>query len=404
MTTTTNLGLKKPEINDYVDVSVLNENMDKLDKAIPDMTGNALKEASTKSTPADNDGVVIVDSADSSNIKRILWGKIKALFAPAAHAAQHGVSGSDPVTPAAIGAYSNGIKGAVNCNNISDGAWTISASATNGPGAFACTLFHKDWNADFASQIAFGSDHNVYYRVKTGGSWLAWQEMYSTLRYPSPSKIGAVAKSGDTMTGSLTISHSSYPDLDIKNTGSGSITKIRNTAHRTQIMSQEDDSNYRALTLNDKSVTTDAGSILQIQQIDGGVQTAAYNVLHTGNLSNLGIARIATGSYVGTGTYGSDSPNSLTLPFEPKLLMIAPAAYGIDFEDTNTSTFFYESAIWFAGTTKLSYRDSGSSYVTAYCTFSASGNTISWYSDTANGLARTQLNTAGTKYAYIAIG
>lgn len=203
-------------------------------------------------------------------------------YAPSTHASQHGASGSDPVTPAAIGAYPNGSKGAVNCNNLSDGAWTISASATNGPGAFACTLFHKDWNVDFASQIAFGADRNVYYRVKTGGSWLAWQEMYSTLRYPSPSKIGALAKSGDTMTGSLTISHSSYPDLDIKNTGSGSITKIRNSAHRTQIMSQEDTSNYRSLTLNDKSVTTDAGNILQIQQIDGGVQTASYNVYHTG--------------------------------------------------------------------------------------------------------------------------
>ena len=202
--------------------------------------------------------------------------------ASSTHASQHGASGSDPVTPAAIGAYPNGSKGAVNCNNLSDGTWTISASATNGPGAFACTLFHKDWNIDFASQIAFGADHNVYYRVKTGGSWLAWQEMYSTLRYPSPSKIGAVAKSGDTMTGKLTISHSSYPDLDIKNTGSGSITKIRNSAHRTQIMSQEDDSNYRVLTLNDKSVTTDAKNILQIEQIDGGTQTAAYNVYHTG--------------------------------------------------------------------------------------------------------------------------
>lgn len=100
------------------------------------------------------------------------------------------------LTPAAIGAYPNGIKGAVNCNNLSDGAWTISASATNGPGAFACTLFHKDWNVDFASQIAFGADHNVYYRVKTARSWIDWQEMYSTLRYPSPAKTGSYVGTG----------------------------------------------------------------------------------------------------------------------------------------------------------------------------------------------------------------
>ena len=192
------------------------------------------------------------------------WTFSPERYAPSLHASQHASDGSDPITPAAIGAYQNGIKGAVNCNDISDGAWTISASATNGPGAFACTLFHKDWNTDFASQIAFGADHNVYYRVKTSGSWLAWQEMYSTL------------------TGNLTISKSSNPDLNIKNTGSGSSTKIRNTAHRTQIMSQEDDNNYRVLILHDKSVTTDTGNILQIQQIEGGSQTATYKVYHTG--------------------------------------------------------------------------------------------------------------------------
>ena len=192
------------------------------------------------------------------------WTFSPERYAPSLHASQHASDGSDPITPAAIGAYQNGIKGAVNCNDISDGAWTISASATNGPGAFACNLFHKDWNTDFASQIAFGADHNVYYRVKTSGSWLAWQEMYSTL------------------TGNLTISKSSNPDLNIKNTGSGSATKIRNTAHRTQIMSQEDDNNYRVLILHDKSVTTEPGNILQIQQIEGGSQTATYKVYHTG--------------------------------------------------------------------------------------------------------------------------
>ena len=195
----------------------------------------------------------------------------------------NGKTGDVVLSASDVGAYPNGIKGAVNCDDLSDGTWTISARSTNGPGAFACTLFHKDWNADFASQFAFGADHNVYYRVKTGGSWLAWQEMYSTLRYPSPAKIGAVAKSGDTMTGALTVQSATYPDINLKNTGSGSNTKIRNTAHRTQIMSQEDDNNYRALVLNDKSVTTVPANILQIMQVEDGSQTAAYQVYHTGN-------------------------------------------------------------------------------------------------------------------------
>ena len=94
--------------------------------------------------------------------------------------------------------------------------------------------------------------------------------------------VGAVSKTGDTMTGNLTISKSDYPDLIIKNTGSNSSTRIRNSAHRTQIMSQEDDSNYRMLTLHDESVTTDPGDILQITQVEDGSQTARYKVYHTG--------------------------------------------------------------------------------------------------------------------------
>ena len=96
------------------------------------------------------------------------------------------------------------------------------------------------------------------------------------------SDVGAVNKTGDTMTGSLTISKSDDPDLNIENTGSGSSTKIRNSVHQTQILSIEDGDNYRMLTLHDKSATTDPSNILQIQQIEGGSQTAEYKVYHTG--------------------------------------------------------------------------------------------------------------------------
>ena len=209
----------------------------------------------------------------------------------------------------------------------------------------------------------------------------------------TPSSIGAVSKTGDTMTGPLTISKSDYPDLNLKNTGSGSATKIRNSAHRTQIMSQEDENNYRSLTLNNKSVTTDVGNILQIQQIDGGVQTAVYKVLHTGNLSNLGVARIATGSYVGTGTYGLDKPNRLTLPFEPKFLYISTATGFSIHTQNNTTHVLLNTLFWQEGTNSTEEWDD-------IVYISRSGNTISWYSSDN----RSQLNDSGTEYYYIAIG
>ena len=94
--------------------------------------------------------------------------------------------------------------------------------------------------------------------------------------------IGAVNKAGDTMTGSLSIEASPYSDLTLKDKTNNSYTVLRNTAHRTQIMSQSDANNYRALTLHDKNSTEEASNILQIQEIVNGVQSTAYRVYHTG--------------------------------------------------------------------------------------------------------------------------
>lgn len=354
MTTTENLGLKKPEPNDYVDVSIINENSDKLDDAVSH------------------------------------------------HSSQHASAGSDPLSPSDIGAYPTGAKGAVDCNTLTDGCWTISASAANGPG-MDCVVYHKTWDADFATQMAVAVDCNVYFRAKASGAWKNWQVVYNTENKPSPKEIGAVAKTGDTMTGDLAINKQA-PRIYLNRADGGSLF-LECSGNDAYVISSEDGSvdNYRAIRLRNAVGESDADQALHyISRVNGAV--SEQQILHTGNMSDLGVASIATGSYVGTGTYGESNPNSLTLPFEPKLLMIAPAARGIDFEDTNGSTFFHESAIWFAGTTKLLYRDSDTYYNTAVCTFSVSGNTISWYSNTTNGLARTQLNTSGKEYAYFAIG
>lgn len=211
----------------------------------------------------------------------------------------------------------------------------------------------------------------------------------------TPSSIGAVAKTGDTMTGTLTVQNASYPDINLKNTGSGSATKIRNTAHRTQIMSQEDDSNYRALTLHDKSATTSPLDILQIQQIEGGSQQAVYKVLHTGNLSGLGVARIATGSYVGTGTKGPNNKNSLTFSFNPKFVAI--------WEDGTVVANLYVFTV--EKSTYSVVRSSGSLEPT-HCTFD--GKTLLWWtgsdSGSTSGDALLQANGSGITYDYVAFG
>ena len=103
---------------------------------LPEMNYESpLKDNAAKDTPADGDSLPLVDSADSSKTKRVLWSRVKAVlkgyfdslyaaashshawsaitgkpssFAPAAHASTHGSGGTDPVTPAAIGAAAAG--------------------------------------------------------------------------------------------------------------------------------------------------------------------------------------------------------------------------------------------------------------------------------------------------------
>ena len=101
--------------------------------------------------------------------------------------------------------------------------------------------------------------------------------------------------------------------------------------------------------------------------------------------------KIETGSYVGTGTYGSGNLNSLTFGFVPKLLLVSYGTSGLQ----PNGGYWQNCFIWFTGNkTVLS---GGASYSN---TFSSNGNTISWYGSNANG----QCNISGATYNYIAIG
>lgn len=94
--------------------------------------------------------------------------------------------------------------------------------------------------------------------------------------------------------------------------------------------------------------------------------------------------KIATGSYVGTGTYGADNPNSLTFDGIPKMVCV--------FDSTGSG--FTENGggfIWIQGNVgSTSYNDNK---------FTQIGNTLSWYTDTA----QNQLNNSGKTYVYLAL-
>lgn len=95
--------------------------------------------------------------------------------------------------------------------------------------------------------------------------------------------------------------------------------------------------------------------------------------------------KIETGSYVGTGTYGADNPNTLTFEFEPKIVMVNNnGQYGV-----------------------IAIRDSGGALCAANTvqqTVSWSEKTVSWYCSGTQTNANNQMNQSNGIYKYVAIG
>ena len=104
-----------------------------------------------------------------------------------------------------------------------------------------------------------------------------------------------------------------------------------------------------------------------------------------------GCARAYTGTYTGTGTYGSGNLNSITFPFEPKFVFI-----------TSQNGELYQAMIAIRGMTGAYVYQSvlnSDYYYRAAITWS--GNTMKWYSTQS---AYYQLNYSNLKYFYFAIG
>lgn len=99
-----------------------------------------------------------------------------------------------------------------------------------------------------------------------------------------------------------------------------------------------------------------------------------------------GFARIETGSYVGTGTYGADNPNTLTFGFAPKLVII--------------NNGDYQGVCWIYGTTGMMSMENGNLSIMS----SIKDKTLSWYSTSSSSSDFKQLNISGRTYYYLAIG
>lgn len=115
-----------------------------------------------------------------------------------------------------------------------------------------------------------------------------------------------------------------------------------------------------------------------------------------------GRAKIETGSYVGTGTYGEANPCSLTFEFVPKLVWILGQSHnGGYYLFSESSSYNYRLPCEFLPTTYTAGCGFGSASGT-YGKRSEDGKTIYWY--TTGSDAALQNNRQNYEYYYVAIG
>ena len=129
------------------------------------------------------------------------------------------------------------------------------------------------------------------------------------------------------------------------------------------------------------------------QKIDAAIKAASDAV--TGLSENIAAGsycHIQTGTYIGTGSYGSSHNNSLTFGFTPKFVFVFIANQGWYAGGLNFC------ALWGSTATPTFNPSLGSpNHQNAVY----SGNTMYWYNDS---YPQYQCNDASTTYGYVAFG
>ena len=191
----------------------------------------------------------------------------------------------------------------------------------------------------------------------------------------TPSSIGAVAKTGDTMTGNLVV-----PTLNVaQNVSAGYIYGETNA-------------------LNIRGGNPNTGTMHYLQIKDSGVYVDNNLVCHEGNLEAIleanGFCRIQKVSRVGTGTYTESDAPSVTFSFAPKFVVLA------DFFGEESDIACKAVAMDLVGTSRTSGKgfcgNTGNAY---YAKKSTDGKTLYWW-----GHEGFIYNDSGETYILYGIG
>lgn len=197
------------------------------------------------------------------------------------------------------------------------------------------------------------------------------------------------------------------------NPGSGVVTVTREWTYTKAAITFPDAGGVADLTQQGKTIWAKTiAEAVRTPGIWGGnlglaLQKLANAVLYdpeTGGFNGIGgadatipMVSIETGSYVGTGTFGQDNPNTLTLPFKPDILIIQKR-YQEPSANTNWSFAIISAESGFA-TNQFLNGHNPSGFLTLWVT--STENSISWYAGPSAG---AQQNAQNIPYYYTAIG
>ena len=127
-----------------------------------------------------------------------------------------------------------------------------------------------------------------------------------------------------------------------------------------------------------------------------------------------GRARVATGTYTGSGTVGSGNKNSLTFNFPVQFFVLHDGSDNmyIKYSGANPYNGINQQSLLLVPRvtteTKIKIAGSGDPYYNMWDMFLFNGNTVSWYATSDStyypATAKIQFNESGKTYYYIAIG
>lgn len=165
------------------------------------------------------------------------------------------------------------------------------------------------------------------------------------------------------------------------------ITNANSNQYGTQLCMPSGENAVYVRTLNGSGVTQWL-KLADNENID--FLTTQVDVLHDQIVSFGEVTQRTSGTYKGTGTYGTNNPNTLTFDFTPLFVMVSKRG--------SSSITSGNAFMWIYPEATLCFNNNGSSY---WVYPSVNGGTFSWYSTQSSSY---QLNQSNNDYDYIAWG